>query len=147
MQFCFRLQRYFEDIERFYTRCDAEKCICPDGRTYTNQKWSLQLCSCCGSYGLHKLGVLYLEMFDVILQNLNAKKIMSVWHKKYNFLAQLNKAQIENIHDNLKKIRDDIHKHLLRNEPEFIYKVLLTEAEQIALKRRDQSNLTKNLKL
>lgn len=46
----------YTDIERFYTRCDATNCICPDGRTFSDdQMWELQLCSCCGSFGYHKL--------------------------------------------------------------------------------------------
>lgn len=45
----------YTDIERYYTRCDAENCICPKGTTFSNIKWTIQLCSCCGSYGLHKL--------------------------------------------------------------------------------------------
>lgn len=45
----------YSDIERYYTHCDAKNCLCPNGRTFSNPKWTLLNCSCCGSYGLHKL--------------------------------------------------------------------------------------------
>lgn len=45
----------YRDIERYYTHCDAEKCSCPNGTTFSNKKWNIQRCSCCGSYALHKL--------------------------------------------------------------------------------------------
>nr|XP_012233989.1 PREDICTED: uncharacterized protein LOC105678868 isoform X1 [Linepithema humile] len=53
----------FEELLYRHNRCDAVKCLCPKGRTYTSSnaifvkyysKWELALCQTCGSQGIHK---------------------------------------------------------------------------------------------
>jgi len=45
----------FEDLLERHGHCDAEECLCPDGRTedvdYT--PWEVILCRCCGAQGIH----------------------------------------------------------------------------------------------
>ena len=45
----------FDDLLERYGHCDAEECLCPDGRTedvdYT--PWEVILCRCCGAQGIH----------------------------------------------------------------------------------------------
>ncbi|XP_034937856.1 probable inactive serine/threonine-protein kinase scy2 [Chelonus insularis] len=45
----------FQELLYRHNRCDAPKCICPQGRTHTNPnaKWEIILCQTCGSQGIH----------------------------------------------------------------------------------------------
>lgn len=45
----------YTDIDRYYKRCDANNCICPEGRAYSKYKWIIQSCCYCGRNGLHEL--------------------------------------------------------------------------------------------
>ncbi|XP_037036595.1 PHD finger protein 7-like [Bradysia coprophila] len=71
----------FADIERFYSNCDATECVCPGGRKFTNHKWIFQLCSCCGSYGYHKLCRPLHERNEIIVCD-SCKTMVSQWEKE-----------------------------------------------------------------
>lgn len=87
----------FRDIERFYTRCDAIKCLCPKGTTFTDNKWSIQLCSYCGSYGLHKLCRPECEWEqDIICDTCN--KILHASQHTSDAQVRPNESQIINHH-------------------------------------------------
>ncbi|XP_034247452.1 putative GPI-anchored protein pfl2 isoform X2 [Thrips palmi] len=45
----------FQDLYHTHSVCDAEKCECPDGRSYTQNtgSWRLIRCNSCGSQGTH----------------------------------------------------------------------------------------------
>ncbi|XP_078672201.1 uncharacterized protein LOC144911760 [Branchiostoma floridae x Branchiostoma belcheri] len=47
----------FEELLQRYNRCDAEECICAQGRDFNKNwgKWRIVLCELCGSSGTHKL--------------------------------------------------------------------------------------------
>ncbi|KAG4077864.1 hypothetical protein HA402_013798 [Bradysia odoriphaga] len=84
------------------------------------------------------LAVLFMEMFDVILNHLKTKTLWSLWHRNYNLFSQLQTHQIDAIYYNLKKIRDNIAKNLVNNNPDIIYEEILTGQEMIDLERREE---------
>ncbi|XP_054730730.1 pineapple eye protein [Anastrepha obliqua] len=43
----------YVDLYRGHRTCNMEVCLCPRGRDYNKGKWSLILCSLCGSMGAH----------------------------------------------------------------------------------------------
>ncbi|XP_033104006.1 uncharacterized protein LOC117106705 [Anneissia japonica] len=44
----------FQDLLERHHRCDAEDCLCPNGRTFSKgKKWMIILCGICGSQGCH----------------------------------------------------------------------------------------------
>ncbi|XP_036323650.1 uncharacterized protein LOC118737322 [Rhagoletis pomonella] len=43
----------YTDLHRGHNTCNMEPCLCPKGRDYNGGKWSLILCSLCGSVGAH----------------------------------------------------------------------------------------------
>ncbi|KAK0088412.1 hypothetical protein PV325_012076 [Microctonus aethiopoides] len=45
----------FQELLYRHNKCDAKKCLCPNGREYTssNARWELVLCRTCGSQGIH----------------------------------------------------------------------------------------------
>lgn len=82
------------------------------------------------NYWKGQLGVLFMEMFDVMLKHLEKRELMSFWHKKYNLLNQLKPIQVEDIYNKLKKIKENIEKNLVNGKPEFILSVILPKNEQ-----------------
>lgn len=89
----------YADIERFYTNCHATDCLCPKGRKFSNHKWNLQLCSCCGSYGYHKLCRPVAERNDNIICK-NCETVVDQWksndpHNTNSLLADLYSQQEE----------------------------------------------------
>ncbi|XP_055842138.1 PHD finger protein 7-like [Episyrphus balteatus] len=47
-------QRY-TDLHRGYSKCDAKRCVCPQGRDYfTATLWKLMICCMCGASGVHE---------------------------------------------------------------------------------------------
>lgn len=91
------------------------------------------------SYWNGSLAVLFMEMFDVILNHLHERTLWSLWHHNYNLFAQLNTEQINQIYYNLKKIRDNIIKCLINNNPDLIYNEILTKQEMIDMERREEA--------
>jgi len=45
----------FDDQLQRHDSCDAEECVCPDGRNYDDEDtpWEIMLCVCCGAQGIH----------------------------------------------------------------------------------------------
>ncbi|XP_011210405.2 uncharacterized protein LOC105231022 [Bactrocera dorsalis] len=43
----------YTDLHRGHNTCNMEVCLCPRGRDYQSGKWSVILCSLCGSVGAH----------------------------------------------------------------------------------------------
>lgn len=43
----------YTDLYRGHSTCNMEVCLCPKGRDYHSGKWSVILCSLCGSVGAH----------------------------------------------------------------------------------------------
>ncbi|XP_044582242.1 uncharacterized protein LOC123263497 isoform X2 [Cotesia glomerata] len=46
----------FQELLYRHNRCDAQECLCPQGRDYnssTNSSWEMVLCRTCGSQGTH----------------------------------------------------------------------------------------------
>ncbi|KAJ6637382.1 Damage-control phosphatase ARMT1 [Pseudolycoriella hygida] len=98
------------------------------------------------NYWKQSLSVLFLEMFDIILDHLKRCELVSFWHKKYNLFSGLNQKQIEDIYNKLKKIRDKIHTNMDNGKPEFIRSVILTPTEleslppKVAVSRANNSH-------
>ncbi|XP_037051890.1 cyclic GMP-AMP synthase-like [Bradysia coprophila] len=89
-------------------------------------------------YWNRSLAVLFMEMFDVILNHLKTRTLWSLWHRNYNLFSQLHAHQIDAIYYNLKKIRDTITKNLVNNNPDIIYREILTREEMIDLEQREE---------
>lgn len=81
------------------------------------------------NYWKGQLGVLFLEMFDVILKHLQKRELLSFWHRKYNLFGELSEIQTTDIYNKLKKIKDNIEKSLVNGKPEFILSVILPKNE------------------
>lgn len=81
------------------------------------------------NYWDQKMGVLFLEMFDVILKHLEQGKLFSMWHKQYNLFNELTTVQLNDIFNKLKKIKENIVKNLAANNPEYIIFVVLSKNE------------------
>ncbi|KAJ6641376.1 Cyclic GMP-AMP synthase-like receptor 1 [Pseudolycoriella hygida] len=79
------------------------------------------------------LALLFMEMFDVILEHFKTKTLWSLWHGQYNLLNQLNDNQSLNIYHNLKKIKETIQRSLSINKPDIIYEAILTCSEITAM--------------
>ncbi|KAG4076767.1 hypothetical protein HA402_009113 [Bradysia odoriphaga] len=95
----------YADIERFYTHCDAIECVCPSGRNFTNHRWIFQLCSCCGSFGYHKLCRPLHERDEIIVCD-SCKTMVSQWETKnprntHTLLAELHFHQEEDAKNEL----------------------------------------------
>lgn len=43
----------YRDLHEKLMRCDEAKCICPKGRTYNKNTWSIQTCTLCAATGRH----------------------------------------------------------------------------------------------
>ncbi|XP_011184716.2 pineapple eye protein [Zeugodacus cucurbitae] len=43
----------YTDLHRGHSTCNMDVCLCPKGRDYNRGKWSVILCSLCGSVGAH----------------------------------------------------------------------------------------------
>ncbi|XP_067614667.1 pineapple eye protein-like [Eurosta solidaginis] len=43
----------YTDLHRGHSTCNMDLCFCPRGRDYNKGKWSITLCSLCGSVGAH----------------------------------------------------------------------------------------------
>lgn len=80
-------------------------------------------------YWKRQLGVLFLEMFDVILKHLDKRKLVSFWHKQNNLFGDLTTVQVTDIYNKLKKIRENINKSLTDKNPAFIYTTILPKKE------------------
>ncbi|KAG4075939.1 hypothetical protein HA402_003765 [Bradysia odoriphaga] len=80
-------------------------------------------------YWKNSLGVLFSEMFEILLKTLEQGKLVSFWHKEYNMFGELEKAQITDMFNKLKKIKGNIDKNLVDKQPEYILSVILTEEE------------------
>lgn len=83
------------------------------------------------------LALLFMEMFDVILEHLRTKTLWSLWHRDYNLLNQLRDDQCGAIYHNLKSIKERIVKNLANGKPEIIYGEILTQAEMTAMERQE----------
>lgn len=79
-----------------------------------------------------------MEMFDVILEHLRTKTLLSLWHRGYNLFQQMDDYQLAAIYHNLKCIKEKIVKNLANNNPEIIYKEILTQAEMTAMEQKEE---------
>ncbi|XP_054828197.1 G2/M phase-specific E3 ubiquitin-protein ligase [Eublepharis macularius] len=45
----------YQDLLQCYQHCDIRRCLCKDGRDYSepDSKWEIKRCQCCGSSGTH----------------------------------------------------------------------------------------------
>ncbi|CAG7827164.1 unnamed protein product, partial [Allacma fusca] len=46
----------FAELNQMYSHCDAEECLCPQGRSYdcpNNRSWKIVRCGSCGSSAIH----------------------------------------------------------------------------------------------
>lgn len=82
------------------------------------------------SYWNRQLGVLFLEMFEVILKHLEKKELLSFWHKQYNLFGELTQTQVTDIYNKLKNVKENIEKNLAKKNPEFIRSVILSKEEE-----------------
>jgi len=80
-------------------------------------------------YWKRGLGVLFLEMFNVILHHLEKRQLISIWHKNYNLFGEFKDQQITDIHNKLKKTKEDIEKNLQNKNQEFIMSVILSKTQ------------------
>lgn len=83
------------------------------------------------NYWNGSLAILFMEMFDIILEHLRTRTLWSLWHKDYNLFDQLGKLQTDAIYNNLKKIKENIVRNL--HNPEYIYQVILTSSEMMEM--------------
>lgn len=93
------------------------------------------------NYWNRSLALLFMEMFDVILEHLRDQTLWSLWHDDYNLFSQLGVLQITNIYDNLKRIKLTIVKNLANNNPEIIYEQILTSSEMAAMEQKEEEEL------
>lgn len=84
------------------------------------------------------LALLFMEMFDVVLEHLRTKTLPSLWHRNYNLFQQLDDHQIDAIYYNLKRIKETIVKNLTNNNPEIIYEIILTHCEISEMERKEK---------
>lgn len=68
------------------------------------------------------LGILFIEMLDIIVDGLATQKLMSPWHADYNLLEKLNAKQID-------RFRNRVREVLNRSPPELIYTLTLNRFE------------------
>lgn len=54
------------------------------------------------------MAVLFMEMFDVILNPFSEHRLDSFWHQYFNLFHQFRPEQINAIHDNFLKLRRDV---------------------------------------
>lgn len=97
------------------------------------------------NYWNQKLGVLFLEMFDVMLKHLADAKLFSFWHKQYNLFTELTSVQLNDIYNKLKKIKDNIEKNLIASNPDFIISVVLPKNELQSISSSSSSNINGKL--
>lgn len=84
-------------------------------------------------YWQQSLAVLFMEMFDVILEHLRLRHLASFWHNAFNLFHHFKPEQINAVYENLSKTKTDIVANLLGDNPKFIYEVVCTELEQFKL--------------
>ncbi|CAD6993463.1 uncharacterized protein LOC101450854 [Ceratitis capitata] len=69
---CWEMQKgTYTDLHRGHSTCDMDVCLCPKGRDYNTGKWSVILCSLCGSVGAHNP--------KCLLGNENAKELVTTF--------------------------------------------------------------------
>ncbi len=88
-------------------------------------------------YWNKSLAVLFMDMFDVILEHLKAGTLWSLWHKNYNLFSQLDNPQINDIYLKLNRIKETIDKNLVKNNPEIIFEQILTSKEMEDMVERE----------
>lgn len=76
-------------------------------------------------YWKRPIGELLLEMFEVIIQRLDNKRLPSFWHTNFNLISHFHRTQIDDIKLKLRSIQQDV---ILI--PEDIFKLILTDEEQ-----------------
>lgn len=86
-------------------------------------------------YWKQSLGVLFAEMFEILLKTVEERKLLSFWHNEYNMFAELQAIQLTDIFNKLKSIKDKINKSLTNKQPEYILSVVLTKPEQLELEK------------
>ncbi|KAK5650262.1 hypothetical protein RI129_001291 [Pyrocoelia pectoralis] len=94
----------FSDLLYVHDKCDVLSCICPDGRTFSDEKgkWKLILCKMCGSVGTHLACSKYKRRFLCDVCALNREENSTI-----------NSTNVCN-YKNIQEIEND------RNEEEFI---------------------------
>lgn len=84
------------------------------------------------------LGVLFEEMFEVILKHVEKRELLSFWHKAYNLFAELTPVQMTQMYDTLKSIKAKIDKNLADNNPKFVLSVILSKEELEELEKLEE---------
>lgn len=87
-------------------------------------------------YWKQSLGVLFAEMFEILLKTVEDRKLLSFWHNEYNMFAELETDKLTDIYRKLKSIKDKINKSLTNKQPEYILSVVLTKPEQLELEKQ-----------
>lgn len=93
------------------------------------------------NYWNGSLALLFMEMFDVILEHLREQTLWSLWHHNYNLFSQLDDNQITDIYYNLKSIKEIIVRNLAKNNPDIIYGQILTSWEMTAMEQKEEAEL------
>lgn len=84
------------------------------------------------------LALLFMEMFDIILEHLRSKALWSLWHRNYNLFSQLDNYQLNDIYNKLKRIQQKIVRNLANGRPEIIYEEILTKVEMEAMEQKEK---------
>ncbi|XP_037041893.1 uncharacterized protein LOC119078461 [Bradysia coprophila] len=84
-------------------------------------------------YWKQSLAVLFMEMFDVVLNHLSEQRLDSFWHKNFNLLRSFREGQIMAIYNNFLRMKNDLISDLEDDNPEFIYELVCTEEERSQL--------------
>lgn len=85
-------------------------------------------------YWKQSLGILFAEMFEILLTTLKNGKLVSFWHKEYDMFGEMDQGQKNDLFNKLNKIKQNINKNLTNKKPEYILSVILTEKELAKLK-------------
>ncbi|KAG4079469.1 hypothetical protein HA402_005166 [Bradysia odoriphaga] len=84
-------------------------------------------------YWKQSLAVLFMDMFDVVLNHLAEQRLDSFWHKDFNLLRSFREGQITAIYNNFLRMKNDLISDLENDNPEFIYELVCTEEERSQL--------------
>jgi len=93
-------------------------------------------------YWKGQLSALFSNMFDVILDHLEKRQLVSFWHKQYNLFGELTPVQLTDIYNKLKRIKENIDKNLVNKNPEYIYSAILPKKESDMLSTARVNNAT-----